>query len=63
MAETETHKVTLIPGDGFGPEVSQAAQPEPPGLRMQCWRRWGRTGKPRFGDGSRAKLAKLEVRR
>ena len=24
MAEQKTHKVTLIPGDGIGPEVTQA---------------------------------------
>jgi len=24
MSETRTHKVTLIPGDGIGPEVVQA---------------------------------------
>ena len=24
MTETKTHKVTLIPGDGIGPEVTQA---------------------------------------
>jgi isocitrate dehydrogenase (NAD+) len=24
MAEQQTHKVTLIPGDGIGPEVTQA---------------------------------------
>ena len=24
MAERKTHKVTLIPGDGIGPEVTQA---------------------------------------
>ena len=24
MSDTNTHKVTLIPGDGIGPEVTQA---------------------------------------
>jgi len=41
MAETKTHKVTLIPGDGIGPEVTQAVVRilEATGLKWE-WERY-----------------------
>src|SRR5664280_3468788 len=41
MAEQKTHKVTLIPGDGIGPEVTQAVVRiiEATGVRFE-WERF-----------------------
>ena len=41
MTERITHKVTLIPGDGIGPEVTQAVVRilEATGVKFECWER------------------------